>query len=102
MVKKLFALSGNQCCMPDCSSKQPLYDEKEDILYAKIAHIYPANKDSRFKSGYSDEELRSFDNLLLVCANCHERIDQNPNKYPAANLQKIKDSMKSRTKRENC
>lgn len=68
-VKKLFALSGNICAFPKCN--QNLVNENGDIL-AQICHIEAAEKGGeRYNPSQTDEERRSFENLLLLCANHH-------------------------------
>lgn len=65
-LKKLFALSGNRCAFPQCEF--PIVDSKGNIL-GQICHIEAAEKNGpRYNPKQTDEERRSFDNLLLLCA----------------------------------
>lgn len=76
-TKKLFAYSGNQCAMPDCTN--PLVHETGAML-GKIAHIHGAEKGAaRFEESMSNEQRRAFGNLLLVCGGCHDIIDYKGN-----------------------
>jgi len=77
-VKKLFALSGNECSYKGCANK--LVDD--DILIGEICHIEAAEKGgARFNNDSNDEERRSFDNLILMCPICHKKIDVDEIKY---------------------
>ncbi len=87
----LAMLSGNQCAMPDCHK---LLKEKNsnNRNIGKAAHIYGLNEDSaRYKADMTDEERNHIDNLLYLCPNCHEKVDEtNPEDYPVEYLIKIK------------
>jgi len=89
-LNKLFAVSGNRCSFPSCSNI--LVENK--ILIGVIAHIKskkPTNKiGDRYDPNQSDEENRHFDNLILLCSNCHTKIDSNPSDYPVEKLVEYK------------
>jgi len=76
-VKKLYALSGNICSKPDC--KTPLVFMGTNGNYAhvgKICHIKGAKKGSlRYDPSMTNDERRSFENLILLCGTCHDTID---------------------------
>ena len=98
-IKKLFAYSGNQCAIPDC--QEQLVDASGAML-GKIAHICAAEKGGpRFDSKMSNEDRRSFDNLLLVCGKHHDIIDHEPNvkTYTDDVLRKYKADHEGRFKR---
>lgn len=98
-VKKLFAYSGNQCAMPDC--REFLVDETGAML-GKIAHIYAAEKGgARFRADMTNEQRRSFDNLMLVCGKHHDIIDypDNVQTYTAEVLRKVKAEHEGRFRR---
>lgn len=61
--RRLYAESIGQCMNPRCQKKLFIYGG--DI--AEKAHIIP----------YSDTEDNSFENLLLLCPNCHTDFDKN-------------------------
>ena len=82
-VKRLFALSGNQCAAPDCTRAIIAKDEKSVI--AKICHIEAASYDGpRWNQSMTDDQRRHFDNLILMCDECHTIIDNKDNEaeYP--------------------
>ena len=81
-LKRLFLLSCNQCAAPDCEKSLEARDER--TIIAKICHIEAASSDGpRFNPDMTDDERRDFDNLILLCDECHSIIDNkdNENKY---------------------
>lgn len=85
--KRLFAASAGYCHNPQCSRE--LFEEEngKSIHIAEMAHIFAAsNAGPRAKSSLSKSDLGSFDNLLLLCANCHTRVDKAPLKYDDATI----------------
>ncbi|MCB9763908.1 MAG: hypothetical protein H6739_29325 [Alphaproteobacteria bacterium] len=88
-IKRLFALSANQCAMPDCEA--PLV--QGDVVVGEIAHICARSPDGkRYDPDQEDEERHGFGNLLLLCAPCHKTIDGEDSHaaYPAHELRRIK------------
>jgi hypothetical protein len=75
-VKKLYALSLNRCYNPTCDHEL-VFPEGNSIAHVgKICHIRGANKDSlRYDENMTDDERRSFDNLIVLCGYCHDKID---------------------------
>ncbi len=65
VLRALFARSGNQCAFEGCS--QVLINHKNQFV-GQICHIEAANKGGeRFNSESTDEERRSYNNLILLC-----------------------------------
>ena len=86
-LKRLFALSGNICAHPNCSNNLIHID---GTVIAEICHIEAANeKGERYNPNMTDDERRDFNNLILLCSNCH-KITNNVILYTVENLQKIK------------
>lgn len=88
---ELYARSGNQCAFPGCSSL--LFEDGKNgkANKGKICHIEGLNPESaRYNPSSTDDERNSIDNLILLCANHHELIDQNPERYTVGWLRKIK------------
>lgn len=99
VVKKLFAYSGNQCAIPDC--RQPLVDPTGTML-GKIAHICAAEPGgTRFNASMTNEERRSFANLVVVCGRHHDVIDDPANvaTYTAESLRRYKAAHEGRFKK---
>ena len=87
ILRSLFVLSGNQCAFPGCT--HPLISDKGTFI-AEICHIEAANKGGeRYNPTQTDEERRSFDNLLLLCL-AHHRETDDVDEFPVARLKKIK------------
>lgn len=87
-VRRLDILSGNICAEPTCENK--LIARDGESIVSKICHIEAASdKGPRFNKDMSDDERRHFDNLILLCDECHTIIDNknNEDKYPVALLQ---------------
>jgi len=81
-IKRLSTLSGNQCAAPDCT--HPLIARDNETIISKICHIVPASDDGPRADpslGMGVEELRSFDNLILLCDECHSMIDNMDNEH---------------------
>lgn len=81
-IKRLFAFSGNKCTKPGCKKK--LIAEDGHTVVAKICHIEAAKAGGpRFRQSMSDDERRSFANLILLCDEHHQMIDDkhNEDKY---------------------
>ena len=95
-VKRLCTLSGNQCAAPGCTKSLIARDGK--TIVSKICHIEAANENGpRFNPGMEDDERRHFDNLILLCDECHRMIDnqENEKKYPVVLLKEWKKIMKA-------
>ena len=77
-IKRLFALSRNECSKPECSNK--LIAEDGKTVIAKICHIEAAKKGgARFNSKMNNDQRRSFDNLIILCDEHHQIIDNKAN-----------------------
>jgi len=89
-TKKLFALSRNQCAHPECSNN--MVSDDGEAVFGQIAHITAASDDGpRFDPKMTDEQRRSFDNLVLLCAEHHKIIDDNEDKYGVDLIKQWKD-----------
>lgn len=98
-IKKLFAWSGNQCAMPECTNE--LVDDGGTML-GKVAHIHAANEGgARFDASLSEEARRAFENLFLVCGPHHDTIDdpKREAEFPADLLRQHKRRHESRFQR---
>ena len=86
-VKRLFAVSGNQCTFPKCL--EPLV--VGDTVTGKICHI-KGNKDgsARYDRTQSDEDRHGFENLILMCGKHHDVIDDDEESYKVERLVQMK------------
>jgi len=85
-LRALFARSGNQCSFPNC--EHPLVDEDQNFV-ANVCHIEDALPGGRFNSKMTNEERRSYENLILFCYQHHKKTD-NILKYSVQKLKDIK------------
>src|SRR5262245_21745684 len=82
------ALSGNRCAWQHWDTGRgcdvELCRPEWPRPAAKFAHIYGENDGSaRWDATKSAEELRGFENIIVLCANHHDLIDYlEPDKYP--------------------
>ena len=92
--QKLVCLkSGNRCAMPDCRKELVLDGTKNDppAIIGIIAHIKGEKPGSpRYDPSMTPKERNSCENLILICGDCHTKIDNQPNTYTAEKLYKIK------------
>ncbi|MDH7911360.1 hypothetical protein [Winogradskyella sp. SYSU M77433] len=73
-IKRLFVESHNQCAEPNCSNF--LIAEDNITVIGKICHIEAANKNGpRFNEKMTNDQRRSYDNLILLCDKHHQVID---------------------------
>jgi hypothetical protein len=90
-IKRLYALSGNQCAFPGCGVKF-FTDDIGNI--SNICHIEDAHKSlaapDRYNPSMTDEERAGYNNLILLCPN-HHNITDNINIYSVTVLKKMKE-----------
>ncbi len=97
-IRRLFALSMNQCAFPDCST--PILDPKTNTILGEICHIHAQNKKGpRYKAGQTPEERHAFENLILMCSVHHKIIDapENLAEYTDERLFEIKAAHEKQT-----
>lgn len=90
-IRRLDTLSGNECAWPTCKNK--LVGEDDKSIISKICHISAASPGGpRYDAMMTDDQRRSFDNLILLCDEHHTIIDnkENEDKYPVELLKKWK------------
>jgi len=76
---RLYGLSRNICANPKCHSR--LIDTEGNLI-GEIAHIRAASPSGpRYDPNMTDDERRNISNLILLCNDCHKKIDDNPEKY---------------------
>ena len=87
---KLFANSAGYCQRPECN--EPLFKafKEKEIHIAEIAHIISVNKGARRDDSLTDIEKGSYDNLILLCPNCHTIIDKNEDDFTEQLIHKWK------------
>ena len=71
------------------------------MQWAEVAHILPASpKGPRGREEHSDEQAKNLtndlSNLMLLCPNCHEKIDRDDEGYPEDDLSGLHESCLAR------
>lgn len=90
IIKRLFAVSNNQCAYPGCNL--PLI-EISGTVTGEIAHIKAAKKNGpRYDAAQTDEERNGFNNLILLCGRHHTIIDTEISAHSVERLIKIKEN----------
>ncbi len=88
-VKRLFALSGNTCAFPKCTT--PIIDKSSGSVLGEICHIKGDKIGSpRYDASQSNAERQSFDNLILLCAQHHKVVDDDVKSYSVDRLMEMK------------
>lgn len=88
-IKRLFAVSGNNCAFPKCPL--PLVDESSGKVTGKICHIKAQSPGgARYDENQTDEERQGFKNLVLMCPIHHDVIDSDEDSYTVERLNQIK------------
>lgn len=81
--RRLFAASAGFCQNPNCSCPLFVDTASRPIHIAEMAHIVAAGDSGpRANLNFSEEERGAFENLVLLCANCHTTVDKAPDAYP--------------------
>lgn len=96
-LRRLDTLSGNECTAPDCDNRFIARDGQS--IVSKICHIEAASSEGpRFNPNMTDDERRDFNNLILLCDECHTIIDnkENEDKFPVKLLKEWKDNHHSK------
>lgn len=88
-IKRLYAKSGNQCSFPGCTEEFFRNDNSQNI--SEICHIEAANEQGqRYNPKSTDEERRSYSNLILLC-HTHHAYTNDVEIYTVDGLKKMKD-----------
>lgn len=81
--RRLFATSAGYCQNPGCSNELFVNVAGEVIHIAEMAHVFAANDGGpRAKPELSTEARGAFENLVMLCANCHTKVDKAPDAFP--------------------
>jgi hypothetical protein len=80
---RLFADSAGYCQRPACPNRLFVDTATKNIHIAEMAHIIAASeKGPRADATVMTMEKGLYDNLILLCANCHTTIDKAPVDFP--------------------
>lgn len=83
-IKRLYGLSAGCCNI----CKKQLFEN--DVHFGEMAHIiaHSSEKNAPRSNGCGGDN--SYDNLILLCPNCHTQVDQDPSSYSVEDLHKFK------------
>ncbi len=92
-VKILYGRASGRCSFPHCrvdvTLPETLGDRDKPI--GKIAHIVGHSANGpRGDSTYPKEKLDTYENWILLCPTCHDKVDVQSNTYTIDDLRKIK------------
>ncbi|NQY78820.1 MAG: HNH endonuclease [Candidatus Caenarcaniphilales bacterium] len=80
---RLYADSAGYCQNPNCNEKLFSETNQTNFNIAERAHIYAASDSGpRPNQALTPEERSDYNNLILLCPNCHTKIDKAPRDYP--------------------
>ena len=100
----LIAHSGGYCQNPSCNNDLFVYfDSGEVTSIEELAHIIGQSR----KGPRGDDELEIskrnvYDNVLLLCPNCHSMVDKVPGEFPIHTLKKWKEGHVQRIRNAFC
>lgn len=81
--RRLFAASAGYCQNPSCANELFVDAAGESFHIAEMAHVFAANDGGpRAKPDLSVAERGAFENLVVLCANCHTMVDKAPDAFP--------------------
>jgi len=85
--RRLFAASAGYCQNPNCSNELFVDAAGKSIHIAEMAHVFAAiDGGPRTNRALSDEERGSFENLVMLCANCHTMVDKASEAFPDSTM----------------
>lgn len=88
--KTLWAKSGNRCSLCRIELVQNIDSSKDDLIIGEECHIISAKENGPRGKEKCNNEFDHYNNLILLCANDHKRIDELTEIYSVDKLQKIK------------
>lgn len=84
---RLWADSGGYCQNPDCLNSLFVTGTAKTIHFGEMAHVIAASSEGPRGDKLADEEsLKAWDNIILLCANCHTSVDKSEADYPVETL----------------
>lgn len=99
-IKLLYSLSAGCCNLCEKQLFEPKIDELGYTHIGQMAHIYSYADNGiapRYIDGLSHDN--SYDNLILLCANDHLKVDSNTDYYTVNKLHEIKRNFENKIKR---
>ncbi len=100
-VKRLlWSRSGGFCQNPSCQKDFFIFFADGTITsIGELAHIIAkSDKGPRSEEGINKKSKDEYENIILLCPNCHTLVDKNPGQFPVEVLKKWKESHEQRIK----
>ena len=93
-LKMLWGRSAGRCATPECRIQ--LFVDATDhdpmVIIGDIAHIHASSsKGPRATAAVTRRKLDEYDNLILLCKNCHFRIDQQKRTNTVEMIKRLKE-----------
>jgi hypothetical protein len=92
-LKLLWGRAAGRCAMPECRVELFVDATEYDpiVVIGDIAHVAAAADDGpRAATELDTAQRNDYENLVLMCKNCHSRIDGQPSFYTVERLKDIK------------
>ena len=89
--RRLWSESGGYCQNPACA--EFLFEDDGGVDFAEMAHIVAATTGGPRDVSVidlSDDERAHHSNIAVLCANCHTRVDKDPDNYGVAVMRQWK------------
>lgn len=95
---RLAVAAGARCQFPTCNKflfEHPI--TLRDGNFSQMAHIVAFSEEGpRGRSGRRPRDINGTENLMLLCATCHKEVDDHPEEYPRAVLERYKSEHEKR------
>ena len=88
--KILWAKSGNRCLLCRIELIQEIENEAKNLVIGMECHIISSKKNGPRGMEKYDGDFNSYENLMLLCANDHKRVDDLTEIYTAEKLKLFK------------
>ena len=92
-LKLLWGRSGGRCANPNCRVELLVDATEYDpiVVIGEIAHIAAASdRGPRAEAALAVSARNDYENLILLCQNCHAQIDGQPDSYSIDRIKEIK------------
>ncbi len=94
----LWGRAAARCNHPSCKRflVEPATSEDAEAMFGQAAHIIAHGETGpRADPSYPADRLDTYENLILLCGNCHAIVDKQPNTYTPADLRAWKQEHES-------
>jgi hypothetical protein len=92
-MKVLWGRAAGRCALPNCRMEVFVEATEHDpmVIIGEIAHIEASsNSGPRANANKSKKDRDDYENLILLCSNCHLRLDGQKNSNSVESIKKLK------------